>query len=312
MQYLGSGPHHGKVSDLAYHNTLMVQVWSMLAERDVRLAVRALQELPTVPTSTAWICYLRCHDDIGWAVDDADAGAVGLSGPGHRAFLSDFYSGRFPGSFAEGLVFQENPATGDRRISGTTASLAGLAAAETSGDEAAVRLAVARVLVAHAIVLGWGGVPVIWMGDELGLPNDAHWADEPGHEADNRWVHRPRMDAEVQARRLAPDSVPGRVWTGLRHLVSTRAALPMMHASTPSEVLEASDPGVLAVLRDHPVGRLLELFNVTEQWRPWPGARLAEHGMLGALDVLSGEPAHAGDDGNLWLAPYRACWLIVR
>ncbi len=99
VHYLGRGHHHGKVSDLAYHNTLMVQIWSMLGTRDVRLAVRALQELPRVPTTTAWICYLRCHDDIGWAIDDADAAAVGLDGHAHRAFLSDFYTGEFPGQF---------------------------------------------------------------------------------------------------------------------------------------------------------------------------------------------------------------------
>ena len=31
VQYLGSGMHAGRVSDLAYHNSLMVQIWSMLA-----------------------------------------------------------------------------------------------------------------------------------------------------------------------------------------------------------------------------------------------------------------------------------------
>ncbi len=31
VQYLGQGRHAGRVSDLAYHNSLMVQVWSMLA-----------------------------------------------------------------------------------------------------------------------------------------------------------------------------------------------------------------------------------------------------------------------------------------
>ena len=42
-------------------------------------------------------------------------------------------------------------------------------------------------------MLGFGGLPVIWMGDELGLLNDPDWAEEPGHAEDNRWVHRPRM-----------------------------------------------------------------------------------------------------------------------
>lgn len=115
--YLGRGAHHGKVSDLAYHNSLMVQIWSSLASRDIRLMERALSVFPPKPTSTAWGMYVRCHDDIGWAISDADADAVGLSGEGHRRFLSDFYSGVFPGSFARGLVFQHNPRTGDRRIS---------------------------------------------------------------------------------------------------------------------------------------------------------------------------------------------------
>ena len=40
LQYLGQGRYTGKVSDLAYHNSLMVQVWSMLASRNVRLAAQ--------------------------------------------------------------------------------------------------------------------------------------------------------------------------------------------------------------------------------------------------------------------------------
>ena len=70
VPYLGQGTHHGKVSDLAYHNGLMVQIWSMLAAQDARLAAHALQAIPPVPSTTAWITYARCHDDIGWAIDD--------------------------------------------------------------------------------------------------------------------------------------------------------------------------------------------------------------------------------------------------
>jgi amylosucrase len=167
VEYLGTGSHEGRVSDLAYHNSLMVQIWSALAARDSRLLVQALQQFPPKPTTAAWATYLRCHDDIGWAVDDADAAAVGWDGWAHRSFLSDFYSGRTVGSFASGEVFQENAVTGDRRISGTAASLAGLELARGAGDAAAVDTAIARLLCAHAILFGFGGPPLVYMGDEL-------------------------------------------------------------------------------------------------------------------------------------------------
>ena len=224
VQYLGKGRHHGKVSDLAYHNGLMVQVWSMLAAGDVRLATEALQQLDPIPASTAWITYARCHDDIGWAIDDGDAAAVGLHGWSHRSFLADFYSGDFPGSWARGLVFQHNPATGDRRISGTLASLAGL----ECGDP----LAVDRILLAHAVVLGWGGLPVLWMGDEVGLLNDPAWADEPGHEGDNRWAHRPRMPWPVDE-----DGEPSSAydaWSGPARRPRTCTRRPAPRCSTPT------------------------------------------------------------------------------
>ncbi|HET6209504.1 MAG TPA: alpha-amylase family protein, partial [Jatrophihabitans sp.] len=282
VHYLGRGARHGKVSDLAYHNSLMVQLWSMLAAQDVRLAVRALRRLPPIPASTAWITYLRCHDDIGWAIDDDDAAAVGLNGFAHRAFLSDYYSGRFPGSPANGLVFQANPATGDRRISGMAASLAGLEHAGT--DPARQQQVLDRLLLAYALVLGWGGIPVIWMGDELALTNDPDWAAEDGHGGDNRWTHRPRMDWAVAALRHDPASVPGRMFAGLRGLAGCRAGLPQLHASMPAEVLEPADPGVLPVLRSHPIGPLLGLYNVTSSWRPYPLRLVAELGLADGTD----------------------------
>jgi amylosucrase len=125
MHYFGTGRRYGKVANIAYHNSLMVQTWSALASRDARLMTHTLRAYPPAPPSIAWGCYVRCHDDIGWAVTDEDAAAVGWSGGAHRAFLSDFYSGQFSGSFARGAVFQYNPTTGDRRISGSCASLAG-------------------------------------------------------------------------------------------------------------------------------------------------------------------------------------------
>ena len=311
VRYLGQGNYHGKVSDIAYHNTLMVQIWSMLATRDVRLAAHALRALPVAPNTTAWVTYLRCHDDIGWAIDDADAAAVGLSGYGHRSFLSDYYAGLYPGSPARGLVFQYNEHTGDRRISGMAASLCGLESAVGSRDPTILDMVVGRLFVAYAAVLGWGGIPVLWMGDELGMTNDLEWAAEPGHESDNRWTHRPRMDWPRAARRNDEKTVTARVFGAIQHLARVRAALPHLHASVAAEIPELADPGVLPVLRQHPIGPLLELYNMTDYWRPWPGYRLDELGLAGGLDRIGGDNVRPGADGNIWLAPYAALWITA-
>ncbi len=177
IAYLGKRDHHGKVSDMAYHNSLMVQLWSSLASRNTRLFEQALSAFPPKPTNTTWGMYVRCHDDIGWAISDHDAGMAGTVGWGHRAFLSDFYSGEAPGSFARGAVFQANPRTGDRRISGSAASLAGLEAAQTEEE---TDLALRRLRLLHAVVLGYGGVPLLYMGDELALTNDYSYQEYPG------------------------------------------------------------------------------------------------------------------------------------
>lgn len=311
VQYLGQGSHYGKISDIAYHNSLMVQIWSMLAARDVRLAATALRRLPPVPSTTAWVTYLRCHDDIGWAIDDWDAGAVGLSGPAHRSFLSDYYSGVFPGSPAKGLVFQYNPENGDRRISGMAASLTGLDSALDSGDGPALDLVVGRLFVAYAMVLGWGGIPVIWMGDELALTNDTQWAAEAGHESDNRWAHRPRMPWDVASLRGEDETVTGEMFGVLTHLIRVRTQLPHLHASVAAEIPELSDPGILPVLRRHPLGALLELYNITDSWRSWPGERLGPLGLASGVDRISGNPVQVGADGMIWLAPYAALWITA-
>ncbi len=305
LPYLGTGAHYGKVSDLAYHNGLMVQIWSMLAAKDTRLATHALQQLGTPPATTAWITYARCHDDIGWAVSDEDAAAVGLSGEAHRRFLSDFYAGDFPGSWARGLVFQENESTGDRRVSGTLASLAGLSA----GDP----FAVARILLVHAVMLGFGGMPVIWMGDEIALLNDDAWDADPAHAADNRWVHRPRMPWPSGDLRAGLSQEARAVQDGVRRLVAARRGTPHLHASVATEVLDVRDPGVLLAARRHPLGAMLGAYNVTPSDAWVPAEVLCGLGLdpAAVVDRVSGEPPAREPDGAVRLAPYAAVWLTA-
>lgn len=156
IPYLGVKTTVGRECELAYNNGLMALLWSTLASRKVALMTQALHRLPRVLMGSAWITYARNHDDIGWAVSDEDAAAVGENGFLHRQFLNDFYSGNFPGSFAKGALFQYNPVTRDARISGTAASLAGLERAEAIADEHEIDLAVRRILLLHSVILTYG------------------------------------------------------------------------------------------------------------------------------------------------------------
>ena len=252
VQYLGAHDRYQPECDLAYDNQLMVMLWSTLATRDVRLAEHALSRRRPAPAPTAWVSYLRCHDDIGWAVSDADAAAVGLGGFEHRRFLNEFFAGRFPGSFARGAGFQENPATGDARISGMAASLCGIESAVAAGDEAELTLALRRLESLYAVVFSFGGIPLIYMGDELAMTNDPGWADDLAHAHDNRWMHRPRMDWTRAARRADPASLEGRAFAALRGLAQARQELLALRSGGSTEILPAGNQSVLAYRRSHP------------------------------------------------------------
>ena len=308
VPYLGQGEATNKECEIAYHNVFMVMLWSALAERKVALLTHALQQIPSIPSGTSWLTYVRCHDDIGWAVTEADAAAVGLDGYLHRAFLSDFYSGRFPGSFARGATFQFNPKTNDRRISGSLASLTGLERALERGDEREIDLAVRRILLLHSMIFVFGGIPLIYMGDELGLLNDASYRDDPHLAGDNRWLHRPRMDWDAAARRGDPDTIAGRIFQGLLPLIRTRKEMFELHGRARSHPVWTNSERVFGLIRESARGRVLVLANFSEWGTAVSRARLREMGFTGPLtDRLTNRPFDPWSD--IYLEAYQFLWL---
>ena len=308
--YLGEGRFTGKVSDVAYHNSLMVQIWSAFAARDARLMSVALNRFAELPSGTAWTTYLRCHDDIGWAIDDSDAESLGWSGFGHRSFLADYYSGEFDGSPSRGVVFQENPTTGDRRISGSTASLAGIESALEIADSLhstrALDIALERIICGYSIVFGFGGLPLIYMGDEWGLLNDYSYVHRPLEAPDNRWVHRPFMpnfeNLDSVQKRIAQE-----LSAQLTRLAAARSALPQLHASQNSIVLPTSNKAVFMVLREGERGSLLQIYNVSPDSVTISGSELPWEPR--SIDLITGSIVELGDQihipafGHWWLLP---------
>ena len=309
VQYVGAHDLERRECDLAYHNQLMVMLWSALATRDAMLPTHALARMRPPPPHATWMTYARCHDDIGWAVTDEDAAAVGLDGTAHRRFLVDFYSGAFPGSFARGARFGFNPRTLDARISGTAASLAGVEEALEREDDDLLSAAVSRLLVLHAVLYGWGGIPLLYMGDEIGLRNDHRYLDDPAKAADNRWMHRPRMDWQAAERRHSAWTLEARLFRGLQRLGEARAASAQLHGAGVTTPRRTDNRHVLAWLRRHQrFGTLLGVANVHDGTQT-VDADLCRHAGLGApRDVLQMWPA-ALRDGRIHLPPLSAVWL---
>jgi len=292
---------------LSYNPLLMALLWESLATRRVTLLDQALRERFIIPTACAWVNYVRCHDDIGWTFSDEDAVRLGINGYEHRRFLNAFYTGRFSGSFARGLPFQENPKTGDARISGACASLAGLEKALLEETAVEVALAVQRILLIHAIILTIGGIPLIYLGDEVGTRNDYSYRQDPAKADDSRWVHRPAADPEKYAYRTDPSTVEGRIYQGLRKLIELRKELPAFSGQE-IQVIDTGSPHLLGYVRSHENQRVLVFANFTEGEQRLPANLLRLYGMSYQYhDLLRDRQIPPGDIG---LGPYE--FLAIR
>src|SRR3954454_25210185 len=251
VPYLGGHERYRPECDLAYHNQLMVLLWSSLATQDARLAAVSLGRMRQIPPTTTWVTYVRGHDDIGWAVTDEDAAAIGVGGSSHRRFLNDFFAGHYPASAARGALFQENALTGDARISGSAASLCGIEEALDRGDDAALEAGIRRLVLLYSVAFAWGGIPLLYMGDEIALRNDDRYLEDPSRAPDNRWMHRPVMDWAAAGRRTDPATLEGRVFGRIRRLGEVRRSLLALRGGAESAVLDAGNDPVLAWRRRH-------------------------------------------------------------
>ncbi len=292
---------------ISYNPTLMALCWESLATRHVKLLVRSLSKRHKLPAGTTWVNYLRCHDDIGWTFDDADAAAVGINAYDHRQFLNEFYTGQFPGSFARGVPFQHNIETGDMRISGTMASLAGLELAIEADDQKLIDIAIRRILLLHATTLSVGGIPLIYLGEEWGMLNDYDFIRDPAKAGDTRWIHRPKMRWEFLEELQVDGSIRRRIFTSLKKLFALRKSLPAL-AGLSMDVVNSGSPHVLAYTRQHDGNRLLMISNFADSPQSMDGNLVRTTG-LGRffLDRVSGQTYSTSD--RIPLEPYGFLWL---
>jgi amylosucrase len=287
---------------LSYNPQLMALLWNSLATGKVRILKHAMQRRFAIPAGCAWVNYVRCHDDIGFAFSDDDIEALGLDAAAHRRFLTDFYTGRFPDSFASGQPFQEDAVTGHARISGTCASLAGLEKALRNQDAQGVEDAIQRILLIHGVILTIGGIPLVYLGDEIGMLNDYSYETDANKIGDTRWLHRSAFDWERAAQRADGETVPGKIYQNLLRLIQIRQQnLAFDRAET--EIVDTGNDHVFGFFRTNGDHSVLVLANFSNRSQDLEGRRLRLLGLRKSIvDLVAGRTIVATQ--ALTLDPY--------
>lgn len=297
---------------ISYNPTLMALLWESLATRETRLLTKSLSHRHKLPRNTAWVNYLRCHDDIGWTFDDQDAAQLGINGYNHRQFLNAFYTGQYPGSFARGVPFQHNPQTGDMRISGMMASLAGLEQAIESESELLIEMAIRRILLLYGVTLSIGGIPLLYLGEEWGVLNDYDFVKDPAKAGDTRWIHRPKMKWEY-LEDLEPNvatkghPIHTRIFQSIKKMIALRKSHHAL-AGQDMQLIAVGNPHVLAFLRVMEGHRMVVLANFADHPQPIEGNTIRTAGMGRFFEDVLTNNTYATSE-NIFLESYQLLWL---
>jgi amylosucrase len=163
-------------------------------------------------------------------------------------------------------------------------------------------------MLLYSVIFAFGGIPLIYMGDELAMRNDPGYLSDPALADDNRWMHRPFMDWAAAGRRHDQEAVEGQVFGGMRRLATARKDILALRTGGLSEVLGVDDDAVFAWRRRHPKsGNFIGLANFADTPRTVSTASFGAYGWLetavssdGPLEVIEGR-AHLGPWGFAWL-----------
>lgn len=286
-------PYFGTVEKpechLLYNVTTMASTWHTVATRDVSLLRRQLDIVAALPREYVFQNYLRCHDDIGWGLDYDFLRNFGIEEVPHKKYLNDFFTGKYPDSFARGELYNDDPRLGDARLCGTTASLCGIERFGFEGNEEGVDRAIRYDITLHAFMFSQSGIPVVYSGDEIGMLNDYSYKNDPDKAADSRYIHRGDFRWDLAENRHRPDTVQGKLFPALDKLEHIRTSHSVFNSDVPLRTLDTWDSSILALVRENDTEKFIGIYNFSEYDKvAWINE---EDGMY--LDLISGRKMEA-------------------
>jgi amylosucrase len=167
--------------------------------------------------------------------------------------------------------------------------------------------ALRRILLIHGVILSYGGIPLIYLGDEIGLTNDYTYQHDPAKQGDSRWVHRVQFDWAKADQRHQRHTLAQGMYSRLHHMLIMRQQTEAF-TSGDIQLVQTHNPHVLGFMRVHVTGPVIVLANFSEQPQRILSEHLHDQGLgLTTRDLITGTIVSLADD--VPLAPYQLCWL---
>ncbi len=109
-----------------------------------------------------------------------------------------------------------------------------------------------------------GGIPLLYLGDELATLNDYSFRDDPHKVQDSRWVHRPAFDWKKASSRNSGKSPASRVFLGLKKIIAVRKSNSAL-SGTETDFINTGNPSVFGYVRTDGSRRVVVLANFSER-----------------------------------------------
>lgn len=198
----------------AYNISMMEAIWKAAATSDVTTIKEVSSKMPAIPPTCEWMLFTECHDANFISELDEET-AIIL----YKYFLKN-----------KGLPFmlkEGKPYSG--AVSGTTWSL-------LNGNKD-------LILLLEAVKLTIGGIPMFYMGEELGVENDESYKNDPSKKDDSRFIKRIAIADKLRERRNIPGTKENILFSKIKELIALRKNHPA--SNLPPQFLDTANKSVL-------------------------------------------------------------------
>jgi amylosucrase len=314
IKYFGEDAVVAKECEIAYNATYMALLWDAVATKNAKLLNQGIKSLPGKLDRATWLNYLRCHDDIGFGFDDNDIHWVGYNAHSHRRFLRDYFTGNHDTSIATGRVFGQNDKTGDARISGSLASLVGLEKAIEIQDNKLINDCCDHITLLHSLIMSFGGIPLLYYGDEIGMLNDYSFELDEQKQRDSRWLHRPTFKWDEMDIRHQQGSIQHRIFSQIQQLITIRKVTPAFADFNNRELIELDNDAIFGFVRydvNNPSKKVFVVANMSPEPQKIPLHKITQTSFIQPTDLVdlwSGQPPTAYSD-QIVLRGFQFYWL---